>query len=1029
MLYMIKTPCNNGDGVADIETAAKKVKLQDGCLVLSDFSNFRAVPSFLKICREQQCNHAVGMEVELWDGVKRSGKVTLMAVNDQGILSLSRILFKANVLPENIGNTKFGKSQFSLGKNTAGKVVDVNDVINNKRGVAVVYMDESPAPVMGETRNLDVHNKISDAFDKMVFGGLKSLGSESEAFDDDLYRVMARRVVSTATVKMDGVGENDLVKAVSHSRGCGRKVLFDETQTVEYPHYYYNGMVKENTESLTKMMKRNSLLVNEGGDHLYGSILKKERVPDIVDSISFEVGIHDKLDQYLKYKSKVGERNEYHKYLDRELGLIKKLGFESYFETVILAMRHYSNIGVSCRVRGSAASSLVLFLSNNWDKMVDPLETGLDIDRFLSERTSKMADIDLDVSHRHRVEFFKFVEQQLAGGSNDKYRVAALTVESKVRGIPKALSFAYLGYKEVLDKGGDTHISEQEYDSEYAKLRGKFRPTDWKKGIDDIKRNPELNSVLMSHINASEPKFKRLYALALDLVGLNTEIASHSSGVVICDKGKWFDMPLMPMRDGRMAIQLDGADDASSCGLVKFDLLTSRNITLLDSAERHVRKKLGYSEKTDLFNISKGAIEFLVSNPSFINQFSGNSVRYHTSYVNPTDIDGLITAMAIRNPAILDEDRAKFKRNRASGRLDLPMGIKDSTIGEILAPTWGIFMLDEQILEIGKRFSNLDSLHASDLLTGVRKNKPKLIAGVKDAFISGAVANGKTAEVAENVFNFIDSLKGKYSFCKAHAYSYLYVAIEQSELKRKHPAEFFQGVMDAFCDDSSTIKRFDKSERDRLSELVAEYKNLGLTFKSPSITDSDVDCCRLDTSGNPPVIHFSLAQSIPKSEIGERMVTLLKNEKLSGGLNDMDLITLIDKAYVSTTGVPPSYVGVDASVVEDKATQFIEMIESMVVVGCFDDIPFDGSDPDDSSLYQNCDRKGIRELHLGRITEYVNSLAFYEVYDSVSEVEFDINDLYENENSVYGTILTSDLSAPTIRNVITSKPAHILKHG
>lgn len=1017
MLYMLKTACNEGNGIADIAIAAQKVKERNGCLVLSDFSNFRAVPSFLKICREKQCNHAVGTEVELWDGTKRSGKVTLMASSDQGILSLSRILFKANLLDENIANTQFGKSQFSIGKNTAGKVVDIDDVINNKDGLIAVYMEDSPIPMFGDNENAEVHERLSNAFGNMLIGGLKSLGADSQQFDDELYHSMGKRVVATATVKMDDMTENELVKAVSHSRGCGKDNQFDFSQTIEYQHYYYNEAVKTNTDSLCRMMMRNSMGLDDGGKPVYGTILKPERVPDIVDKITFEDEAYKKLEDYLEYKNKVGDREKYTQYLDREISLIKKLGFESYFETVILAMRHYADIGVSCRVRGSAASSLSLFLLGDWDKMVDPIEAGLDLDRFLSERTSKMADIDLDVSHRHRVEFYKFAEKLLNGGGNDKYRVAALTVESKVRRLSKALNFAFLGYKEVLDKDELSHISDQEFDNEYKSLREKFHPSDWKKGVDDIKANPELNSILMSHINAAEPKFKRMYELALDLIGLNTEIAAHSSGVVICDKGKWFDMPLMPMRDGRMAVQLDGAEDASNCGLVKYDVLTSRNITLLDSAERHVRNKLGHAEKTDLINVSRESIEFLVSNPSFINQFSGSAVRYHTSYVNPTDISGLITAMAIRNPAILEEDREKYKRNKASGRLDLPMGIKDPTIEEIFAPTWGIFMLDEQILEIGKKFSNLDSLHASDLLTGVRKNKPKLIESVKDAFIKGAVANGKSQELAENVFKFIDSIKGKYSFCKAHAYSYLYVALEQSEIKRNHPAEFLQGVMDAFCDDSTSVKKFDKAERDRLGELIAEYRKLGYSFESPSIINSDVECCKLDTSSGKPVIHFALSQAVPKTEIGDKMVSLLKEMKSSGELEKMDLMSLIDVAYVATTGLSPSDLSVEASVIEEKSGQFVEMIESMAVVGCFDDIPFDAVDLDDSSLYLDADRKQIRELHLGRITEYVNSLAFYEVYDSVSEVEFELNDLYDNDKSVFGAILSGDLKAPKIRNV------------
>ncbi|MGR5365730.1 hypothetical protein [Photobacterium damselae] len=1019
MLYMLKTACNEGDGIADIETAANKVKERGGCLVLSDFSNFRAVPSFLKICREKQCNHAVGLELELWDGQKRSGKVTLMATSDQGILSLSRILFKANLLPENIANTKYGKSQFSLGKNTAGKVVDVNDLVNNKDGVLVVYMDGSPAPMFGETEHSEVHDRLVKEFGGMLIGGLKSLGDESDLFDDELYRVMQRRVVSTTTVKMDDMTEYEQVRATSHSRGCGKSTTFEKSETIEYPHYYYNQVVKDNTDSLCRMMERNSLSVDPNGEPIYGTILKPERVPDIVKNITFKEDSYKKLEEYLAYKNKLDERDAYTSYLDREISLVEKLGFDSYFETVVLAMRHYSNIGVSCRVRGSAASSMCLFLLGDWDRMVDPISAGLDLDRFLSERTTKMMDVDLDVSHRYRAEFYKFAEELLDGGTNDKYRVAALTVESKVRRLSKAINFAFLGYREILDTDESSHISEQEFDVEYKRLREQFHPSDWKKSIDDIKANSVLNARLMSYINSAEPKFKQLYNLALDLNGLNTEVAAHSSGVVICDKGKWFDMPLMPMRDGRMAVQLDGAEDAPNCGLVKFDVLTSRNITLLDSAERHVRNKLGYQQRLDLMNVSKDAIEFLVANPAFINQFSGSAVRYHTSYVNPQDIDGLITAMAIRNPAILDEDREKYKRNKARGVVDLPMGIKDPIIEEIFAPTWGIFMLDEQILEIGKRFSGLNSLNASDLLTGVRKNKPKLLASVKDAFIDGAVANGKSKELAENVFKFVESIRGKYSFCKAHAYSYLFVALEQSEIKRNHPAEFLQGVMDAYCDDASNVKKFEKVERDRLGELIAEYQKLGIRFNPPSITNSNVDCCKLDFGADNPTIYFSLSQAIPKTNVGEKMVALLKELQDSGELSNLDLMQLIDMAYVRTTGLIPSDLSASTDVIEDMSSQFIDMIESMVVVGCFDDIPFDGSDAEDSSYYLDADRKGIRELHLGRVTEYVNSLAFYEVYDSVSEVEFELNDLYENDKSVFGVVLSRDLEPPQIRNIST----------
>ena len=1022
MLYMLKTPCNDGDGIADIEQSAKKVKDAGGCLVLSDFTTFRSVPQFLKICRGQQCNHAVGMDVDLWDGVKKQGRVTLMAFNDSGILALSRILTKINLLEFNKQNTEWGDSQFSAGKNTFGKVALIDDVIRNKDDLCLVYSDRD-FDFTEDKLNNDSHTKLRDAFGKMAFGGLKSDGEDSSVYDDTIYNLMGGRVVSTVDVKLNGNTERDVVLATSHSRGLKKRCTFRRSDSIEHKHSYYNEVVKKNTESLVGVLSRASLSVDENGNHLYGTILRKEESPDLGMDLTFVGKSYENLDAYLKLHGKEDERFEYTKMLEKELSLVDRFGFGTYYEAVASTMAYFKDeLDVSVRIRGSAASSMVMFLLGDWDKMVNPKDAKLDLDRFLGERTTKMTDIDIDVPHMYREEFFKYVESILQGGRNDKYRVAALTTEGRVKGLSASLRFAYAGYADTIGKKEGMYISPKEFDNAYSGIKSAFdktRGSNWKKSISDIKKDTELNNVLNKSMATNDPRFKELFSIAMDLVGLNTTVLSHPSGVVISGKGRWFDLPLIPLKGGRFAVQADGAEDAPNCGLVKFDILASRNITLIETAEKHISERYGKVERSDLFNTPFSSIDFLLKNPEFVNQFNGKSVQHHLEYVKPTDMDGLINAIAIRNPAISSADRDLFKKNRRTNSLVLPMGIEDPTVKKIFAPTCGIYILDEQILDIGKEFANLNGLDSADLLTGVRKNKPKLIDGVKDSFVNGAIAKGKTRSGAEQVFGFIKSLAGKYSFCKAHAYSYLYVSLEQSELKRKYPAEFMQGAMEAYVDNQSSSKRFSSAVSDRLCDLVDEYKKRGIGFKSPSINDGDITCCKLVTEDGCANIYYPVSQTIADTEMGTKMVSLLCELKESGELLNLDLMGLAEIAFVEVTGLSMGGVGVSGNEVREKTSEFIELLEGMIVTGCFDDIVFDVSDSLDCEDYLSArDQKEVRGLHLGRTKWFVSSLALYEEYNTFCKVELSTNDLIDNDKNIFGNRLSAGgFRSPVFKNM------------
>ncbi|PSV01137.1 hypothetical protein [Photobacterium kishitanii] len=986
MFYLLKTSQSGGHGVADIRLAAEKVKSVGGCLVLTDILTFRSVPKFLKICRDVGVEHLVGMDINLAIDKKMVGKVTLMAYNDSGIESLSRILSTTNLDPYNISNTKFTDSESSLGGLNTNKITELNVIIKNKRGLYALCTDNSPVALDGEEEKKEAFEKISDAFDKGLFGGTLSLGGESYEFDRKMFEATNGRVVSTANIHMNG-DDDDLLIATSHARGLKSKTVFKLSDRFEYGHKHFNDAVKKNTNGLIRNLKK-----WKSDGNVYGTILKQEAVPALGLEVTFKQDVRDKLESYLKENPDVkGKESVYASTLQKELDLIEKMGFEEYFEIVISALKFYKDNGVSCRIRGSAASSLVLFLMGDHHDLVDPLIAGNNILRFLAERNSKLPDIDIDVSNRHRLKFYNYVQNQLLGGGKaSQYRVASLISESRIGKLRQSIEFAYTGYSAFINNvDKEMKIDKVELKNFMEKLivaAGSYNFRE--KSISENLKNFRVKKLV-----ESDPRFKRLVRVASKLEGMYTTVSSHTSGIVIADKDGWFDAPLMPMRDGRMAVCADGNEDAASMGMVKFDVLSSKNTTLIEYIENELKDKLGEKfERDNLWHLGSDSFDFLKKNPEFINQFCGKDVKKYMSIVQPKSLNDLVTAIAIRNPSITNDDRALFESNKKNGEMKLPFGITDPAVKDVLSSTNGIFILDEQILDIASKVARMSEIFCSDLLTGIRKNKPEMVAAVKSHFINGAVKNGRSDEAANLIFSYLESLVGKYSFCKAHAYSYVMISIEQSELKRKHPAEFFNAALKTY--------KMDTERKAKFTELRAEYERNGISVRSPSITQGSLDSCVLIDTGTVKELYLPVSQLINKLDLGEAFLHFLKESEPMLLEGDFDLIDLTMGAYTSILGLYVNPVTTDPNVLGDKVLMLQEVLGRLIASGCVDDVCFDATQPF-LTAYPD-DLLAERGVKISYVKELINRLAYSDSDVFIEEIVIDPVELGNVESSAFG---------------------------
>jgi DNA polymerase-3 subunit alpha len=488
--------------------------------------------------------------------------------------------------------------------------------------------------------------------------------------------------------------------------------------------------------------------------------------------------------------------------LEREIGVIQKMGFPGYFlivsDFIKWAKAHGVPVGPG---RGSGAGSLVawaLTITN-----LDPLRYGLLFERFLNPERVSMPDFDIDFCQERREEVIAYVQQRYG-----QDRVAQI------------ITFGTLQARAVLrDVGRVMQLPLGQVDR-LAKM---------------VPANP-ANPVTLAQAIELEPRLKEakaedkavegLLETALRLEGLYRNASTHAAGVVIGDRPLTELVPLYQDPRSELPATQFNMKWVESAGLVKFDFLGLKTLTVIDRALRYLEKR-GMAVDMAALPLDDARTYELMGNAQTVGvfQFEGQGMRDTLRQLKPNCIEDVTAIGALYRPGPMDNIPAfidcKFGRK--------PIDTLHPTLAPVLNETYGIIVYQEQVMQIAQILAGY-SLGEADLLRrAMGKKKKEEMEQQRARFVSGAKKNGIPSEQSGAIFDLVDKFAG-YGFNKSHAAAYAVVSYQTAWLKANHPVEFFAASMS-----------LDIANTDKLAVFYQDARRFGVKVCAPDVNRSMAD--------------------------------------------------------------------------------------------------------------------------------------------------------------------------------------------
>jgi DNA polymerase-3 subunit alpha len=486
--------------------------------------------------------------------------------------------------------------------------------------------------------------------------------------------------------------------------------------------------------------------------------------------------------------------------LDFELDVITSMGFAGYFLIVadFIKWAKANDIPVGPG-RGSGAGSVVAWALTITD--LDPLALGLLFERFLNPERVSMPDFDIDFCETHRDKVISYVQRKYG---RDK--------------VAQIITFGRLKARAVLkDTGRVLQMSYGQVDR-LAKLIPNHPTDPW-----TLERSLNGVSELAAEYKG-EPDVKRLFDLAMKLEGLPRHASTHAAGVVIGDRPLDELVPLY--RDPRSDMPVTQFDMkyVEGAGLVKFDFLGLKTLSVLKEGQRLLREQ-GIEVDFGALPWDDTAVYDLLQRGDAVGvfQLESEGMRRTLSAVRPTNFGDIIALVALYRPGPMDN--IPLFGDRKNGRV--PIEYPHPLLEGILAETYGIFVYQEQVMQAAQILAGY-SLGDADLLRRAMGKKIKAEMDAQRAtFVEGcAKHNNIPAAKANELFDLIDKFAG-YGFNKSHAAAYALVAYQTAWLKAHHRAEFYAASMS-----------FDMALTDKLGIFVEDMRRGGVECLPPDINAS-----------------------------------------------------------------------------------------------------------------------------------------------------------------------------------------------
>lgn len=493
--------------------------------------------------------------------------------------------------------------------------------------------------------------------------------------------------------------------------------------------------------------------------------------------------------------------------IDYELEIIKTKGYSQYFLAVADILGAARRMKVQFNTRGSAAGSLVSYLTGI--TTVNPLEFNLPFERFLNPERPSAPDIDMDLADDRRDDVIAYVREKY--GKDHVAQIGTfgtMMARGSVRDTARALGYEY---------------SVGDRISKLIPMGKQGFPMTIDRALNEV---PEL-----SEIYRKEDDTKRIIDMARKIEGCARHIGVHAAGVVISPDSLTDDVPLQydPKGTDKLITQYDmysvGED---GIGLLKFDFLGLKNLTIMANTVRFAEKILGQEIDLDKIpNDNKKTFEMLARGETAATfQLNGQGMTRFLKELKPTTIDDINAMIALYRPGPMAfiPDYIERKHN--------PQKVKylDARFEEILKPTYGILIFQDDVMMIAVRFAGYSWGQADKLRKAMGKKIPEVMAAEKEKFCTGCQEfGGLTEDQTIRLWESIETFAA-YGFNKAHAASYGRVAYLTSYLKANYPVLYMAAVLTA-----------DSGDVEKIAIMVEETRRMGINVLPPDINESFTD--------------------------------------------------------------------------------------------------------------------------------------------------------------------------------------------
>ncbi|PDH21226.1 MAG: DNA polymerase III subunit alpha [Pelagibacterales bacterium MED-G42] len=528
---------------------------------------------------------------------------------------------------------------------------------------------------------------------------------------------------------------------------------------------------------------------------------------------------------------------EYKDRLDHELSIIIEMKYSSYFLIVSDYIKWAKNNDIPVGPgRGSGAGSLVAWCLSITD--VDPIKFNLIFERFLNPDRISMPDFDIDFCEEKRDQVFEYLTKKYKDSVAHIITFGKLKARMVIRDVGRVLGLPY-GFVDSISK------------------MIPFDPSRPQTLTECISSEPRLQKLVNE-----DPRVKKLTDLSLKLEGLNRNVATHAAGVVIADKQLTEVVPLYKDNSSNLLLPSTQFDmySAENAGLIKFDFLGLKTLTVINNTQK-LAKKIDNNFDIEKISFEDQNVFELMSSGMTVGLFQIESAGMREALIQmkPNHIEDIIALVALYRPGPMSNIPTYNDCKHGKQTPDYLHPLLEN----ILKPTYGVIIYQEQVMQIAQKLSGFTAGQADLLRRAMGKKKRAELEKQKQGFISGALNNGISKDVAAGIFLKIEPF-AEYGFNKSHAAAYAIISYQTAYLKTYYPKEFIAASM-----------TMDISNQNKLSEFYEELKRLNIEVIRPDINECFADFRTIDNN-----FYYALGGI---KAVGYEAISNIVDERLKNG--------------------------------------------------------------------------------------------------------------------------------------------------